>query len=46
MINQFQKHGYNRSLIERQPYKLTGEKTTFERKKERHCYNYSFNAQI
>ena len=33
MINQFQKHGYNRPLIEQQIDKLTEDRTTFERKK-------------
>ena len=37
MINQFQKRGYKKSLIEKQ---------TFERKKERYCYNHPFITQI
>ena len=34
MSNQFQKRGYNRSLIEQQIDKAIGEITTLERKKE------------
>ena len=45
MINQFQKLGYNKSLIEQQTDKVNlQQKTAFERKKENHCYNYLFIA--
>ena len=45
MINQFQKLGYNKSLIEQQTDKVNlQQKAAFERKKENHCYNYLFIA--
>ena len=49
MINQFQKRGYGRSLIEQQINKANSqerERTTFKRKKERNCHKYTFIAQI
>ena len=45
MINESQKRGYNRSLIE-QEASLQERKSNFWEKKEKHCYNYPFIAQI
>ena len=48
MINQFQKRGYDRSLIEQQINKanLKEREHFFKRKKERNCHKYPFIAQI
>ena len=46
MINQFQRRGYNRSLIEQQIDKanLQEREQLLNEKKERHCYKYAFIA--
>ena len=48
MINQFQKRGYNRSLIEQQINKanLQDRKQLLKEKKERNCYRYPFIGQM
>ena len=48
MINQFQKRGYNRSLIEQQINKanLQDRKQLLKEKKERNCYKYPFIGQM
>ena len=48
MINQLQKRGYDRSLIERQINKanLQERKQLLKEKKERNCHKYPFIAQI
>ena len=48
MINQFQKRGYDRSLIEQQINKanLKDREQLLQEKKERNCHKYPFIAQI
>ena len=46
MINQFRKCGYNRSLIEHKIDKANSQEREQLKKKERHCRNYPFIAQI
>ena len=48
IINQFQKRGYNRSLVEQQIDKanLQEREQLSKEKKERYCYNYPFVSQI
>ena len=48
MINQFQKRGYNRSLIKQQIDKanLQEREQLFKEKRERNCQKYPFIAQI
>ena len=48
MINQFQKRGYDRSLIEQQINKgnIQKREQLLKEKKERNCHKYLFIAQI
>ena len=48
MINQFQKRGYNRPLIEQQidQANLQEREQLLKEKKERNCHKYPFIAQI
>ena len=47
MINQFQKHGYDRSLIEQQINKANLQKREqVLKEKKRNCHKYPFIPQI